>query len=414
MKILAISYLFPNSIYPNHGIFVLNRLKAIHKYCDVKVINPIPWFPFSSCFRRYKNYNKIPKKEFIEGIEVFHPRFFIIPRYLKFLDAITFCLAAIPVALKIKKHFLFDLIDLHWTYPDLLSGYLLSTILHKKQLLTIRGNEALNLFLHNKQLDKMEGEESVYVEERSIRSKIIKYLLPKSNYIITLSYELKKKCVSYGVLPKNTEVIRNGVDTSTFRFIGKDICRSKLGLSQDEYIILSIGSLSYGKGFDRIIRVFPEVIKKHPNSALYIIGSEGPAGYFRDNLYKLIKRYNLGDKVNFTGEIKNHDLVLWYNAADIYCLSSRGEGSPNVLSEALACGCPAIATDVGSVSEILNKDFMGFVVPNNDKKILLGLLSALSCEYDRVKISKYMQQYDWDWCAKKVIQVYKRLLEEKP
>ena len=48
MRVLAMSYLFPNSIYPNSGVFVLNRLKAILNYHEVKVINPIPWFPAAS------------------------------------------------------------------------------------------------------------------------------------------------------------------------------------------------------------------------------------------------------------------------------------------------------------------------------------------------------------------------------
>ena len=82
MKILVISYLFPNCHYPNQGVFVLNRLRALQKYCDVKVINPLPWFPFYSKLARYKNYYKIPAKENIHGVEVYHPRLPIIPRIL--------------------------------------------------------------------------------------------------------------------------------------------------------------------------------------------------------------------------------------------------------------------------------------------------------------------------------------------
>ena len=122
MRILALSYLFPNSVYPNCGVFVLNRLKAIGDYHEVKVINPIPWFPGTSRLRRYKDYHRIPSREIMAGIEVFHPRFFSVPRVLKGLDALTYGQAVRRVALPLRRQWPFELIDLHWTYPDLPAG----------------------------------------------------------------------------------------------------------------------------------------------------------------------------------------------------------------------------------------------------------------------------------------------------
>jgi len=402
MRILVISYLFPNRIYPNHGIFVLNRLKAVQAYCDIKVINPIPFFPFSTRFRRYKDFNKIPYIEIIEGIEVYHPRFFIIPRFFKWLDAITFAIATVPLAIKIKKVYPFDIIDLHWTYPDILSGYILSKIFKKKLLITVRGKEALNLF-------PTESDGSIYCEENSLRTRILKYLLPKANFVITLSKELETLCLAYGISSQIVRTITNGVDNVAFHYLDKEKCRLKLDLSKDKRIILSVGSLIYGKGFDRIISIFPDILNHYPDSEFYIIGSEGPAGSYKKELLELISLYGLKDNVKLIGHVDNHDLLLWYNAADIFCLASRGEGSPNVLTEALACGCPSVATDVGSVSEIICQDFMGIVV-NNEKLLLKAILSAFSKQYDRKVISDFMRQYDWDWCARNVIQIYHRLL----
>ena len=394
IRILAISYLFPNSLYPNYGIFVLNRLKAVQKYCEVKVINPIPWFPFNSRLKRYRNYDQIPAKEVIAGVEVLHPRFFTIPRYLKILDAASFFFTVFPLALKISKTFPFDLIDVHWPYPDLPTGNLLARVFRRKQLITLRGREAL--FSHGRWLYK----------------KIIVPLISRSDVAISLSQEMVDICVTDRVLPEKFRVIRNGVNTITFRYLEKTACREKLGLPQGERIVLSVGSLIHGKGFDRIIKAFPEVLREHPDASLYIAGSEGPAGADKRALTELVLRYSLEGKINFVGELKNHDLVLWYNAADVFCLASRGEGSPNVLSEALTCGCPSIATDVGSVSEILNNDSLGTVVSNDDESILPGLMSVLSGKYDRKWISSLMKQYDWDWCARQVIQVYQEALEK--
>ena len=78
MRVLAISFLFPNSIYQNRGTFALNRLKAVQKYADVTTVNPSPWFLSCAHVERHKGFHRSPKretKETLEGIDIFHPRY---------------------------------------------------------------------------------------------------------------------------------------------------------------------------------------------------------------------------------------------------------------------------------------------------------------------------------------------------
>jgi glycosyltransferase involved in cell wall biosynthesis len=402
IKVLAISYLYPNSAYPNFGIFVHNRLKAVNRYCDIKVINPIPWFPFLYLFNRYKGYDQIPQKEMIDGIEVYHPRFFIIPRFFKFLDAFTFCMAIFSVVVRLKKTYSFDLIDLHWTYPDLLSGFLLYKLFRKPYLVTVRGKEALNLFVQE--------EKTTYTKEHSLRSAMTILLLRRSSAVITLSYELKELCTGFGIAEKNINIITNGIDVKRFYYMPKIMARKKLQFESDTIIILAVGALIYGKGFDRLLNLLPELQKNYEKAVVYIIGSEGPAGAYKKELITLCLRNGIACSIHFIGQIPNDELTLWYNAADLFCLSSRGEGSPNVLYEALACGCPCVATDVGSASEILNLDDLGIIIDNDDAALLPGIRSALSRSYERKTIAHYMRQHNWDICAQKVIKIYEQLL----
>jgi len=388
VRILAISFLFPNSVNPNHGIFVLNRLRGISKYCEVKVINPIPWFPFNYRLERYKDCYRIPQKEYLGNIEVFHPRFLSVPKYLKLFESFSYFVSVFPLALKIHKVFQYDLIDVHWLYPDLPAAYILAKYLKKGQVTTLRGKEAL------------------FSTGMGIYRNIILPCLKRSDRIISLSQELVEICVADGVKNEKFQVIRNGVDTERFYFLEKAACREKLGLPKDKRIILSVGALIYGKGHDRIIRAMPKILKEYSNALFCIIGSEGPAGNYRRQLLRLVEKYFLHAKVKFIRAVRNRDLVFWYNAADVFCLASRGEGSPNVLSEALACGCPTVSTDVGAVSEILIDNSMGVVVLNDDESLLPGLMLTLSSKYDRREISRHIQQYNWDWCAKQVMQVY--------
>jgi len=399
INILAVSYLYPNRVYPDCGIFVHNRLKAVSKTCQVVVINPIPWFPFSFLFERYRNFHQIPIKENFHGITVYHPRFFIIPGFFKWLDAFSFLLAVLPEAVKrIKK---VDLIDLHWTYPDLLSGLVLSKLFNKKFMVTVRGKEALNRFQ-----EAGTGTRREY----SLRDIITQCCLKAAHQVVTLSRELKDMCCSLGVKSNRAQVITNGINTDQFYYIPREKARKQLNLDPKKVIILAVGSLNYGKGFDRLIRLLPSLSDKENSIRLYLIGSEGAAGFFKNELTDLCRKYGVDSRTIFAGQVPNADLVYWYNAADIFCLSSRSEGSPNVLYEALACGCPCVATRVGAVPDIMDPSCQGAITANRGNALGQGILKTLSTRYDRKKNAGLMKNHTWDQCGKKVEAVYKRLI----
>jgi teichuronic acid biosynthesis glycosyltransferase TuaC len=77
-KILVVSFLFPNVNQPNHGIFVLNRLNAMSKYADITVINPIADSLLHRKINKFNHLQSIPEVEVINGVNVYHPRFFYI------------------------------------------------------------------------------------------------------------------------------------------------------------------------------------------------------------------------------------------------------------------------------------------------------------------------------------------------
>ncbi|MBN2474412.1 MAG: glycosyltransferase [Pirellulales bacterium] len=366
----------------------------MRSFTEVKVINPIPWFPFCSRLDRYRGHNRVPYREVLEGIEVYHPRFLFIPRILKVLESLTYCFAALPLAIRIRKSWKYDLVDLQWTYPDLPASRLLVWLLRLKQVITIRGQKALHL------------------DEWGLRGRIVKRLLARSDHVIALSHRLKALCTSMGVAEDRISVVGNGVDRSQFHPMDRDACRERVGLSASGRKILAVGTVTHVKGFDRLIECFPQILKQHPDVELHILGPGGAfaGGDEREALRGLVGRLRLERSVHFVGEVPNDELVFWYNAADCFCLSSRSEGSPNVLLEALACGCPAVATDVGSVPDILTDPEMGAIVANSKEGLLEGLLSVLSSPCDREAIASSMRRHGWEHCAGEIVKIYKRLL----
>lgn len=389
IKILAISYLFPNCNQPNHGIFVLNRLKAMSKYADITVINPIADSPVHRKLNKFSHLQNIPTLEVINGINVYHPRFFSIPGHLKSIEVLTYRLAVQKVLDDIGYDF--DLIDLHWTFPDLPCGNWLSKKMNKPFHVTLRGMEAFHL------------------QDSGLRKNIVAHYLKKVTKVISLSEEMARTADELANTASRTTVIRNGVDTDKFYYLDQKECREKLALPINEKIILGVGALIHRKGFDLVIKGLGKIINTQglEHTKFYILGAQGPEGDYRKELEQFIEQHELQQHVVFVGAVANSELITWYNAADVFCLSSRGEGSPNVLTEALACGTPAVATNVGSVPEIMtSEDNLGYYVENeNQNEITNRLIDLLSSEHDRNKQALLFKKYTWDWCAKEVMDV---------
>ena len=386
-QILAISYLFPNCNQPNHGIFVLNRLKAMSKYADITVINPIPDSPLHRKINKFSYLQSIPELEYMKGISVYHPRFFSIPGHVKSIEMLTYRRAVKKVLDDIGYNF--DLIDLHWTFPDLPCGYWLSKKMHKPFHITLRGMEAFHL------------------QDSGLRKYIVAHYLKKADKVISLSEEMARKADELSNTAEITIVIRNGVDTDKFYYLEQSECREKLVLLKDEKIILGVGALIHRKGFDLVIKGLEDVIATQglEKTKFYILGAQGPEGDYRKELNQFIEQHKLLNNVVFVGAVANSELITWYNAADVFCLSSRGEGSPNVLTEALACGTPAVATNVGSVAEIMESEgSLGSCVANESMaEITNKLIELLLNDSDRKKQAENFNKYTWDWCAKKVM-----------
>jgi len=407
LEILAISTLFPTDTMPSHGVFVKNRLLAMADIgCDITVVNPIPTSPFHKIISQYSEQQKSSlKSEPGKFKEVIHPRYFSLPAFFKDQEHVFLIKSLKSLLVEISNRSSFDMVDVHWTYPDLPLGIAISKMLNIPCRITLRGMEAF------------------YLNDNDNRKNLIADSLSQVDKIISLSEEMVQTADSLisklGKKPPMHSVIRNGVDTSVFSYIKtRKEARSELSLDSN-IILVGVGSLIKRKGFHHVIGSLGELSKmlpEHLSISYHIIGSSGLEGNYEADLKKLISSlgYNKNKKIKVVleGKIENNKLPLWYNAADVFCLSSFGEGSPNVLTEALSCGCPSVATNVGSVPDIINsEDDLGIIIPNlvnvDNKKAssywAKALYDLLLKESYREERSKKMSKYTWQWCAKKAI-----------
>ena len=395
MKVLVYSTLFPNNLQPNNAIFVKQRLFHLAKLpnCKIKVIAPVPYCPPWAMLGKRYQYAQIKKYEVIEGIEVFHPRYLLIPKISMPFHSLSLFLATRCLVKKIYQTFPFDLIDGHYIYPDGLASLFLAKSMNKPLILSARGSD-INQFPNFKTIKPM-----------------ISYALDRADHIISVSNGLKQEIINLGIDKEKITVIPNGVDTKKFYPINKNKVRDKILINNNNNnnkIILSVGSLKPNKGFHIILDALSRLLKKEIKIRLYIIGE----GYYRSSLEQKIKDLNLGQYVTLVGEIANNELNFWYNLADVFCLASATEGWPNVIMESLACGTPVVATKAYGAKEILSSPNVGLLVNRTTESIYNGLKTALVTTWDRNQICSQVKNRDWFKVADEVKTVFTMVLNK--
>jgi glycosyltransferase involved in cell wall biosynthesis len=104
------------------------------------------------------------------------------------------------------------------------------------------------------------------------------------------------------------------------------------------------------------------------------------------------------------GQLKSPDVAAWMDAADIFCLPSHSEGCPNVVLEALSCGCPVVASNVGGIPEIAPPGGSILIPPHEPDQLAAALRKALARRWDRHEIARLFAR-SWDQVAAETYQV---------
>ena len=210
-----------------------------------------------------------------------------------------------------------------------------------------------------------------------------------TDHYVAVSRDLRDEGVRAGIFrPDKVTVIPNGLQLdhvpSVFDAAAK---RQALGIPEGRPIIGTVTRLEPQKANDVFLRAAARVVSRVPNLVILIAG-DGPQ---RAELEALAARLGLTERVRFLGW--RSDAAELLGALDIFCMSSRWEGCPIVLLEAMAMYRPVVATDIGGVREIVVNGETGLLVAPDDPEALANAIVRLLAEdAERARMGKAGRQ----------------------
>jgi glycosyltransferase involved in cell wall biosynthesis len=240
---------------------------------------------------------------------------------------------------------------------------------------------------------------------------IDRYCLPRYDLVICVSSDLHEAAIESGVPADRCVLIENAIDTDDFcRRTSVSQAKQNLGLSPDRIAVGAVGRLSAEKGFGLLIQAAAQLFAKGFDFDLLIAG-EGDA---EPQLRALIERLKVGDRVRLIGY--RDDLRPFYEALDLFVLSSLREGLPNVLLEAMAMEVPVLSTRIAGVPRLIQDGENGVLVePNSVEELVNGIERLLGDPAARRRVAAngrrtVEEKFSFASRMQKIKTIYDRLL----
>jgi len=384
-RIALVTPILPVPFDQTRGRFIHETARSLAKIAEVKA-----FFQQS----RYLRLPGLAPRTFLDGhvdesyslpdldVEAFsYPAFPVISRGI---NGHVSSLALTPRLTRFQP----DIVLGYWVYPD---GYGALLSARKLGLPCVIG--ALGSDIHVRS---------------GLNSFMTRRTLAGADAVLTVSEAMRQTTIhEFGARPDKVHTIVNGFNTAIFHPRPMADMRAKLGIGQDEQVITFVGRFVEAKGLRELLAAFQQLSGAHPRLRLALIGD----GVMREELRQLIDTSGLTSRVYLPGGLPPQQVAQWLCASDMLTLPSWSEGYPNVVVEAVACGRPVVATDVGGMREILNPN-NGLMVPARQVDALRQALEkALSHPWDHTAIAKAMQR-SWDDVARETLAVCEQVLSE--
>jgi glycosyltransferase involved in cell wall biosynthesis len=269
-----------------------------------------------------------------------------------------------------------DLIYVTETYSVGFFVCFLKKFFHKKYILRFVGDSAWESSMQNGWIkdDPKEFIVKKYSAEIERLKERRKMILLNADRVIVVSDFLKSLAISIGVSPEKITLIYNSVD---FIKISGEIEKKSVLIKKlfpaDAKLLLTVCRLVKWKGIDSLVRVFSGLLGQGKDIYLLIAG-DGPE---RENLFNLVEKLKISQRVKFLGAISKNDVFSYMLSADLFILNSQYEGFSHTLLEAMSCGLPIIASRVGGNPELIENEKTGLLFTYNSQEEIEKCISRI-------------------------------------
>ena len=350
MKVLFLSTTYPTPVRPRQGMFNFHLIDSLRLHHDVRVIAPIPMGQLLPMGQLRGNGGIAPDGQSSrEGPIDFHPTYYYLPKLFRHLTDHFYWWSILPAVNRLGKTFKPDLVLGYWLHPDGAAAQRVASRFGVPCVVFSGGSDLRRLTANRK------------------RKQAIQHVLSQADHLVVVSRDLAKVATELGIPANKIDVTYRGVNQRCFHPIDRAVARQGCQVSDDAVVLLWSGRLEPVKN-PRLLLYAASQWKKHWGNRLQVLIAGD--GAMRSELASLHSRLGLVDCVRFEGNLRQDDLALRYNAANVTVLTSHSEGIPNVLLESISCGTPFVATDVGGISEIASSE-LDRLVPDDDEAALV-------------------------------------------
>lgn len=376
-RIAIVTPILPVPFDMTRGRFIYEISKSLTKLTETRVFLQMQRYPLASIRPKSYVYGEIDDQHQLDGIHLETFNYPSLPVVSRGLNGWVSSLYLEPRLRKFKP----DVVIGYWVYPD---GEAALRVARKLGVPCVIG--ALGSDIHMRE---------------GISRKLTRRTLERADAVITVSQAMTRYTQQeYGVDPARIHTVVNGFNTQIFHWREQLPARKKLGIAPDQQLIIYIGRLVEAKGLRELMAAFSCIQKSNPRLKLVLIGD----GVMRDELHQMIQKENLNDKVLMPGGLPPDQVATWIAASDALTLPSWSEGYPNVVVEAVACGRPVVATDVGGIREILHNNNGILVPPKQIGPLQSALMEVLTRTWDHRSIAANMTR-SWDDVARETLAI---------
>ncbi len=386
MKILWLASWYPNEYEPTIGDFVQRHAKAVSQLMRVDVIHVV------QAGRKFNYLNKVVNNYDGNLHEAIH-YFTYKKSNIDWLDKILYNKTYWRYYKKIVDDYIQqkgkpDLLHVHVPFK---AGIIALAFLRKYKIPFIV-SEHSSLYSNNAK-ENFSNQDFFF---RFYTEHIFKKAALVTNVSAAIGSVLKQM---FGL--NDVRIIPNVVDTNHFYFKPKQ--------KNKTFRWLHVSSMHPSKNVDKIIQIFTQISKERNDWELIICGP------VNKEYEQLAEKLNLQSRIKFTGEISYEEVAKQMQQADAFVLFSSRENFPCVIIEAICCGIPVVASDIGGTQEAVNESNGILVEPNNIDELQNAIISMMNniTKYNSEKISAdAISKYNYNTVAQQFIDLYNEVVSK--